>query len=360
MVRSLRLLHFRCFETLDLTIDSPRCVFVGQNAQGKTSLLEALCVLIRLHSPRAKKFAYLIQDGQEHFGVAGDCWGVSRRVDYGKGMQTYSIEGEAVRSQNEYLGAGGLLVWMASEDLNLVKGAAEKRRHFLDFVCSQVDLRYRRARTRYRYALKGRNSFLKKQDREGVAAYTEVLVTEAVILSAIRAEVVQRLAPFVLAAQQTMSGRRDEAEETRFHYKQMSEDQFREQLAEEAAREWRLGQTLVGPHREELFIGRGGRPAAQYMSEGQLRTLVLAMKLGQGALLKAHGQSRPRELRAPLFLVDDVFGELDEQRRNVLLDFLAEEEQVLITTTGLSWMQPSVAPAWSVYEVTKGTVQKKK
>ena len=125
MIRSLRLVDFRCFRELNLGLSGESAVFVGENAQGKTSLLEAVCVLVRLQSPRTHRLGNLKRFEQQVFGVAGECWGEQRRVTKdgeGLGLQ---VQGEEVTSQGEYLSSGGLLVWMGNEDLELVRGPGE-------------------------------------------------------------------------------------------------------------------------------------------------------------------------------------------------------------------------------------------
>jgi len=289
--------------------------------------------------------------------VAGSCWGEERRVDYGgRGMLKLSVEGEKLDSQSDYLNGGGLLVWMGNEDVELVRGGAEGRRRFLDFVCSQMDGRYRRALGRYRKALKGRNAFLKKGNRQGVAAYTEVLCVEAAVLSEVRAAVVEELIPVVRKGQQMISQGVKDMEEVDLSYRSSGGEDLADALREVEEREWRMGQTLVGPHRDDLILKVGDLKAADFMSEGQQRTLALALKLGQGELLCAK-ESGQVESKAPLFLIDDVFGELDGQRRNALMAALPEDSQVLVTTTSLSWMNESSVNDWQRYEVSGAGVK---
>ena len=130
MIRSLRLVDFRCFEALSLEIPPDLGVFVGENAQGKTSLLEAICVLVRLHSPRTHRLGQIIRLGQDSFGVAGECWAEERRASYGRDGMEMRTDGESVASQGDYLAGGGLIVWMGNEDLELVRGPGELRRRF--------------------------------------------------------------------------------------------------------------------------------------------------------------------------------------------------------------------------------------
>jgi DNA replication and repair protein RecF len=139
VIRSLRLVDFRCFEALSLTLPPEIAVFVGENAQGKTSLLEAICVLVRLHSPRTHRLRQLQRFERAAFGVAGECWGEERRVSHAAEGMELRIDGETIDAQGDYLSSGGLVVWMGNEDLELVRGPGEARRRFLDFVASQLE-----------------------------------------------------------------------------------------------------------------------------------------------------------------------------------------------------------------------------
>ncbi len=331
MIRSLRLVDFRCFEALNLVFPPGSAVFVGENAQGKTSLLEAVCVLVRLQSPRTHRMGHLQRHEAPGFGVAGECWGQERRVSRGAGGFEMRVDGDAVDSQGDYLSTGGLLVWMGNEDLELVRGPGEVRRRFLDFVAMQLDPSYRRHLFRYRRALKARNILLRARhlDEEQIAAYTSVLVEDGEQLQRIRSLLVGQLAGPVSVAQEAVSGKR---ETVGLEYRAAGAGDLRAAFEKEAERERRQGRTIVGPHRDDVVFSLNGLAASDFGSEGQQRTLALALKLGQGELLE---QERGR---APVYLIDDIFGELDTQRRNALMDCLPADGQQLITTTSLAWL----------------------
>ena len=157
MTESLRLLNFRCFEEVSLSLAPEGGIFVGENAQGKTSLLEAVCLLLRLQSPRARQMRQLIREGSEGFGVAGESMGRSLQVRGDRKGLILRNEGEEVSSRRDYLSESGLVVWMGNGDLDLVRGGGEGRRRYLDFLASQIELEYRDHWNRYRKALSARN-----------------------------------------------------------------------------------------------------------------------------------------------------------------------------------------------------------
>lgn len=333
MLRTLRAVDFRCFEALALEVPEAGAVFVGDNAQGKTSILEAVCILVRLHSPRAGRMANLARfDGAGGFGLAGECWGSGRRVGWQpRRPMEFRVGGEHRRSQGDYLSDGGLLVWMGNEDLQLVRGGGEARRRYLDFIGSQVEPGYRRALARYRRALKAKNLLLKDPSpREAeIESYERVLIESAGLLTRTRIKLVARLDPAAGACQREVAGR---DESLRLAYRPAGGEDLAAAIDQARERERRQRVSLVGPHRDELELTINGLPAADFASEGQQRTLALALKLAQGRVL-----SEARDQR-PLWLIDDVFGELDVTRRNALIRALPRDAQTWITTTHLDWL----------------------
>lgn len=336
MLQSLRLIDFRCFSLLDLEVPAAGAIITGDNAQGKTSILEALCVLVRLHSPRTHRLSTLGRIGAKGFGIAGDPWRSERQVRHSREGLVLKVDDEARPSQTSYLDDGGLVVWMGNEDLELIRGPGETRRRYLDFLGAQLDPTYRRAWSRYRRALRAKNLLLKEgrpRDAE-ILSYEEILVEHGTHLMQARTRLVAELSPLAAEAQRAISGK-DEALTLR--YLPASGEDLRESILLARERETRLRQAVVGPHRDDLDLRIHGMPAAEFASEGQQRTLALALKLAQGQLLERRGG------KLPLYLLDDVFGELDPARRNALMNHLPRQAQKWITTTHLDWLQETSA-----------------
>jgi DNA replication and repair protein RecF len=350
MLRSLRLLDFRCFPALEIEAPSAGAVLVGDNAQGKTSVLEAICVLVRLHSPRTNRMATLARLGTGGFGIAGDPWGQDRKIRHARDGLTLTVDGEASASQTGYLADGGLVVWMGNEDLDLVRGPGENRRRYLDFLGAQLDPAYRRSWSRYRRALRAKNLLLKEprpRDAE-LRSYEEILIEHGSVLMESRARLIAGLAPAAAEAQRAVSGRDEPLTLT---YLPASGPDLRASIAAARERECRLRQAVVGPHRDDLDLRLHGMPAADFASEGQQRTLALALKLAQGKLLEQRGG------KLPIYLMDDIFGELDPHRRNALMAHLPVNSQKWITTTHLDWLKITpAAEAITRFRVAGGNV----
>lgn len=348
MLRTLKLSQFRCFDSLRLEVGPGLTAFIGGNAQGKTSILEAVCVLLRLQSPRTASLNDLIRFDQSGFGLAGT-WGdqsLSIVNEVKRRRKLYHGENQLERSR-EYLEHSGLVVWMGNDDLGLITGSGSRRRRYLDFQASQLYPNYRVALRSYEVALRSRNELLKdmRPDWAQIDAYTGVLLEHGSQLTQQRQALVESLNGPICEAQQAISG---SGEVLSINYVPGAREDFAETLASMRERDQRRGQTNAGPHRDEVGVLINGRPASKFASEGQQRTIALALKLGQMELLRA------RREQTPILLVDDVFGELDPKRRDALMQALPSESQKLITTTSLRWLPDEGGLQATVVDVAEG------
>ena len=208
MISTLRLQNFRCFDAMSVDFPSSGAVIVGANAQGKTSILEAVCVLVRLHSPRSLRLGKMIKMDTTGFGVAGECWGNDCQVRFSSRLGVaMKVDDEPMAKQVDYLHDGGLIVWMGNDDLELVRGSGRVRRRYLDFLGCQLDPAYRDHLNRYQRVLKLRNLLLKDRvPREAeISAYTELFVRHGEFLTQARRDLVELLAPEVSASQVAVS-----------------------------------------------------------------------------------------------------------------------------------------------------------
>jgi DNA replication and repair protein RecF len=328
MLRDLQLRNFRCFEAIAAEFSDGFNFIVGANGQGKTTLLEAACVLLRLQSQRNATLAPAVRAGERSFVVSGHVDGHLLQFYYSTLRRKVAFDGIEQRDPAEYLQLAPV-VSFANNDLELIRGAAESRRRYIDFIGSQVEPRYRPALRAYERALRARNSLLKSphaRPRE-LAAYTEPLIKAGAALREMRAALVRRLGPAAEAAHRAIS----DGEALTLAYAPGQDEDFAAHLERVQAEDARLRLTTVGSHRDDLRLQVRGMPAAHFASEGQQRTAALALKLAQAQIF-AEATDTP-----PLLLIDDIFGELDSSRRNALLSALPADSQKLVTATSLEW-----------------------
>jgi len=331
LLRGLKVRHFRCFDAHAIEL-APRLNFiVGPNARGKTSLLEAACILLRLQSPRVTRLAHIIQHERRGFVVDGYFGPRHLQFYFSRERKKLALDEVEQKNAREYLEIARV-VYFANSDIELVRGSGEARRRFLDFVATQRDGTYRQALRDYERALRSRNLLLKSVSprwRE-IAAFDEPLLSSGQRVSAQRAKLVEELQPEAERAHRAISGAR---EKLQVEYVPGAGEDFPTALVAAQKEDARLRQSSVGPHRDDIRFALNGQ-SSEFASEGQHRTLVLALKLGAAHLLERHF------VAPPVLLLDDIFGELDLDRRAALLAALPAGAQKIITTTHLDWLPP--------------------
>jgi DNA replication and repair protein RecF len=330
MLRSIKVRHFRCFDAFETEFAPGLNIIVGPNAQGKTSILEAACILLRLQSPRITRLFAAIQ--HERRGLVVDGYWNERHLQFylSRERKKLALDEVEQKSAGEYLQVGRV-VYFSNSDIDIVRGSGEVRRRFIDFIAAQREPGYRRTLRDYERALRARNLLLKAPSPRWseIAAFDEPLRNTGTALMASRARLLEELRPHAEAAHFAISG---STELLDVQYMPSAGDDFPTALAAAQREDARLRQTSVGPHRDDLRLTLNAR-SSDIASEGQQRTLVLSLKLAAAHLLAEHfGQS-------PLLLLDDIFGELDQQRRNALIAALPSGAQQIVTTTNIAWLE---------------------
>jgi DNA replication and repair protein RecF len=236
-----------------------------------------------------------------------------------------------------------------TEDLQLVKGTGRVRRRFVDLILAQTQPGYLALLQRYTRALRSRNALLKRPvlDPVAIESFSRELVTAGEEMIRLRRELMPKFVPLADAAYRNISS---QSEQFQLEYRSSVKSDFTVELAQSAGRERNYRSTLIGPHRDELALSLNDRSAAQYASEGQKRTLVIALKMAQAEYLRSvHGA-------APVLLIDDIMGELDAKRRGGFLPLLENSRnsqgQVFMTATEESWPAELAREAmkWKVSE----------
>lgn len=369
----LELRHFRNYRELNLEFSGSLAVFVGENAQGKTNLLEAIYLLAMGRSYRTSRDHDLIGWGESYGRVrslvsraTGDVTVEVLLKD--EGPKEFKVAGERIRRQTDLLGTVNVVVF-SPDDLQLVKGSPSERRRFLDVEIAQVSPAYRYHFTRYQRVLRQRNNLLKaiqggQASFDALEAWDPQLVADGAWVVAKRAQVVKRISHWSRLSHKNITGGKEElsllyrpffqseGEEPSDAWENPSyvEQRFYESLENVRKEERIRGITLVGPQRDDLAFAIDGSDLRFFGSQGQQRTAVLACKLAELEYMKEEAGEYP------ILLLDDVMSELDDSRRERFMHTVSGRINTFITTTNLRGVTDDVLNQATCYEIRQGTV----
>ncbi|MDO8542430.1 MAG: DNA replication and repair protein RecF [Opitutaceae bacterium] len=351
-LRKLTLRHFRNVGFAALEFSGRQQFFVGRNGQGKTNLLEAAGYLTALRSFRTTDNKLLISQGQHNAAIA--CTLDHERFNETHVMINLRHDGKEVTCDQErvtklgdYLGRFPTVVF-SSQDIQLVRGSPAQRRRWLDLTLAAMDPPYLQALQTYTRALMARNALLKS----GRGTDAEFDAFEPALASA-GAELISRrdagLRTLGECLVKSYAGLTEDAEPAALVYEpnfsEPSAESLQARLESGRARDIQFRSTLVGPHRDDFHLTVKHSVAKDYGSEGQQRSLVLALRLAQARWFQERSGVRP------VLLADDVLGELDPLRRRRFWSSIDPESQVLATGTHLP---DAELGTWQVFEVVEG------
>ena len=351
----IRLRDFRNYARLDVDFAPGFHLLLGGNGQGKTNILEAIYLMATLRSFRGVGSAQMVRHGQKGYFAGATVVGQGEheiKMYWSFRERNLSLDGQPVRKLTDYLGVLRTVVF-CTEDLQLIKGSGRGRRRFLDLLLSQTRPAYLPMLQRYAQALRSRNALLKQPvaDEGALESFSREVISLGEEITRLRRDLVPRLSPLARRAYAHIS---NASEELRLEYQPSIKNDFAVELAQSRQRERAYRATLIGPHRDDVELLLADRAAAQFGSEGQKRTLAIALKLTQAEYL-TEIHSAP-----PILLIDDVMGELDVKRRSAFLPLLERAHkargQVFMTATEENWPR-ELARDLQRWEVKEGTMR---
>jgi len=368
-LRQLTLTNYRNYSSLSLAFHAPINLFIGNNAQGKTNVLESIYVLALAKSHRTARDRELIAWDTNYATIRSE---VERR--YGsvrlemqltaKGKKA-KVNGLEQRKLSDYIGALNVVLF-APEDLAIVKGAPAQRRRFLDMEIGQVSPTYVYHLSNYNKVLAQRNQLLKdlaakkSYSAEMLPIFNTQLADLTVKLLKKRFEFIHKLQSW---ANGIHSGITDGRENLSIHYENSSPveegmqapeavDRLMQRYEELFEKEKLRGSTLVGPHRDDFSLQVNGVDIQTYGSQGQQRTTALSLKLAEIELIKEEVGEYP------ILLLDDVLSELDEHRQTLLLESIQDKIQTFVTSTGVEGLKHQVLDQAARFYVSEGKISR--
>ncbi len=359
VVESIKLNHFRNYDNLELRFDKGTNLFYGNNAQGKTNILEAIYLCGTTRSHKGSKDTEIIHFGEEESHICMEIQkkNLSYRIDMhlkksrAKGI---AINKMPVRKASELIGLGNF-VFFSPEDLNIIKNGPSERRRFIDMELCQLDKIYIYHLSNYNKALNQRNKLLKDyffypEADVMLDVLDEQLVTHGTVLINLRKSFIMDLNQIICEIHNRLSGKR---EHLVLEYENQTEtEEFSKKLAENREKDIKTKMTNHGPHRDDLCFLIDGIDIRKFGSQGQQRTAALSLKLAEIEIVRQSVKD------TPVLLLDDVLSELDSSRQKYLLESI-HDIQTFITCTGIDDFVNYHFKIDKLFEVVEGKVTEK-
>ena len=367
-IERLQLTNYRNYSTADLTFADRVNVIIGENAQGKTNLMESIYVLALTRSYRTSRERELIRWGEKFAKISGMVAKSNRQLPLeiiitkqGKKAKLNHLEQTRL---SHYVGAFNIVMF-APEDLTLVKGSPQVRRRFIDVELGQIQPSYLYHLSQYQRILKQRNHLLKQiqskrvKEQTMLDILTEQLIDHAATIIQRRFIFLDKLRSWAKDIHLNISRQLETLHITYHTTVNVSEDDLLEKISDKyiekfadiRQQEIDRGTTLIGPHRDDLRFYINDKNVHQFGSQGQQRTTALSIKLAEIELIY-------QEVGAyPVLLLDDVLSELDHHRQSHLLNTIQGKVQTFVSTTSVEGIHHETLKNAELFEVIAGNVQ---
>ena len=346
IIKSLELKNFRNYQALGIAFDAGTNILYGDNAQGKTNILESIYVSGTTKSHKGSRDKEMIRFGENEAHI---------RTMVEKNQMSYQIDMHLpIRKASELFGVLNM-VFFSPEDLNIIKNGPSERRRFLDSEICQLDKIYLSDLTKYNKVLNQRNKLLKDMvfhpDLESTLSVWDMqLISYGRRIISRRRRFVEELNEIVRGIHESISGGREQL--TLTYEPDIEEAFFEDELNRAKEKDRKYCSTSVGPHRDDISFFIGDIDIRKFGSQGQQRTSALSLKLSEIELVKRCIHD------TPVLLLDDVLSELDSNRQNYLLNSI-HDIQTVITCTGLDEFVRNRFQIDKIFEVISGTVSEK-
>lgn len=355
-IESVQLKNFRNYDSLELDLAQGTNIFYGNNAQGKTNILEAvyLCGTTKSHRGSKDREVIHFNEDESHIRMFVCRDDVAHKIDMHlkknkpKGI---AIDGVPIRKASELFGIVNI-VFFSPEDLNIIKNGPSERRRFVDSELSQLNRFYLVQLANYNKVVMQRNKLLKEiRDSESLRSTLDIWDEQMVVygrsLILERMKFVSQLNEILSEIHKQLTGGKEAIE--LIYEPNVEADHFEKHLHKSREKDLQLRSSSIGPHRDDLCVKVNGIDIRRFGSQGQQRTAALSMKLSEIYLVKQMIKD------TPILLLDDVLSELDSSRQNYLLKSIGEI-QTFITCTGLDEFVENQFRVNKVFQVVEGTV----
>ena len=357
-IKSLELDDYRNYDKVSIKFDKGINILYGNNAQGKTNILEAIYLCSTTKSHRGNKDKEIIRFGctESHIRALFNKNEVDYQIDIhlrNEKSKGIAINGVKLKKAAELLGLANIIIF-SPEDLSIIKNGPSDRRRFVDAELCQLDKVYLYNLTNYNKIVNQRNNLLKDilihpELRDTLDVWDSQLVNIGNKIIERRKLFVDQLNEIISDIHNNISGGKEELEI--LYDPNIEEDSFEEKLKKHREKDIRYKLTSVGPHRDDFIFYINDIDTKKYGSQGQQRTAALSLKLAEIKLVERISGS------TPILLLDDVLSELDGNRQNYLLNSI-KDIQTIVTCTGLDEFINSRIEINKIFKITEGSVKR--
>lgn len=368
-IKKLNLTNFRNYSKANISFNEKMNIIVGDNAQGKTNILESIIILALTKSHRVVNSPNLISIGKNSCKINGvikkDRLISKLEVTLSDLEKKLKIDNDVIRKVADYISYLNIIVF-TPDDLEIIKGSPSIRRNLLNIQLSQISKTYLNTYNEYNKILKNRNEYLKIlynnniADKKYLDVITDKLIEKAVVIYQMRKDYIDLINNYINDNYKFISG------ESGLFVKYLDnigldnydsstiKTIYKEKLSKNYSRELQNGMTMYGPHRDDILFELNKKDLKMYGSQGQQKVAILAFKLSEIPIFKNYSGFYP------VLLFDDIFSELDIKKRNRLLKLINDYNiQSIITTTDLKNINKKNLDDAYIFEVKNANIERK-
>ncbi len=365
VLKEITIINFRNYKQTNLSFSPNINIIYGNNGEGKTNLLESIYVLGLTKSYKSSSTDHLINKKFSFARLSGivekNKIKTNLEIIMEPSKKYLKKDENKIGSISDYISEMNVIIF-SPDDLELIKGSPLERRKYLDIQLSQINLKYFKLLNEYNKILKQRNELLKRysktkiMNKEYFEIITESLVKRGFQIYQFRDNYIKNINKNIENIYYNITTIKDfkilykpfisnESNEKSLFLKK-----YREQLKSSYEHELKIGSTLIGPHRDDFDFRIKKNNLKYYGSQGQQRSAVLSLKLSEIPIFKKHKNS------FPILLLDDVFSELDDLKKNNLLKYIVNNLQIFITTTDLKSIKKSILQQANIIKIEEGNI----
>lgn len=361
-ISNLKLSNFRNYKTLNINLDKNINIIIGNNGEGKTNLLESIYVLGLTKSHRSFIDNNLIRNNCDSCKIKAklnkDNYKSELEIILENKNKILKIDKQIINKNSDYISNMNIIIFYP-EDLELIKGSPAARRRFLNLELSQLNRNYLIILNDYNKLLKMRNDYLKNNyiDENYLNILTDYLIDKAISIYKTRKKFIDKLNDIInnvyfdIAKLSNFNIKyKTSIELDNLNYEELK-SKLKNKFKDVYNQEIKFKNTLIGPHRDDLEFFLGDLNLKLYGSQGQKRVAVLSLKIGEINIFKKYKE------QTPILLLDDVFSELDQKKKNNLLKYINDNIQVIITTTDVKNISKKILKDANVIKIKEGKIE---